>query len=139
MPFRGSPQTLFTTIRNLLLCEVVAVVVVDVSAPKVFPMVTIANASTLSGSVVRSSRGGQGLPNMFCVGVGVQPWRVAGSQGRKESRVRSVVSGHAILGPGEPAIHIRCPRICRWWIYKRPADEGSRGGIGDGPRRVTGD
>ncbi len=56
---------------------------------------------------------------------------------RKEDRVRSVASGHAILGPGEPAIHLRCPRICRWWICKRPADEGSRGGIGDGPREVA--
>ncbi len=165
MPFRGSPQTLFRTIRNLLLCEVV---VVEASAPKVYSRVTIANASTLSGSVVRSSRGGQGLPNMFClvasslahhrcqclllfakgtqwvcggvedIGVGVQQWSVADSQGRKEDRVRSSVSGHAILGPGEPAIHLCCPRIRRWWICKRPAYEGSRGGIGDGPRRVAG-
>ncbi len=63
------------------------------------------------------------------IGVGFQQWGVAGSQARKEDRVRSVASGHAILGPGEPAIHLRCPRIYRWWIYKRLVDEGSRGGI----------
>ncbi len=57
------------------------------------------------------------------IGVGVQQWSAAGSQGRMEDRVRSVVSGHAVLGLGEPAIHLRCPRFCRWWIYKRPADE----------------
>ncbi len=35
--------------------------------------------------------------------VGFQQWYVAGSQARKEDRVRSVASGRAILGPGEPA------------------------------------
>ncbi len=72
------------------------------------------------------------------IGVGFQQWSVAGSQARKEDRVRSVASGNAILGPGEPAIHLRCPRICRWWIPERPADEGSRGGIGDVPMMVAG-
>ncbi len=71
------------------------------------------------------------------IGVGSQQWCVAGSQARQEDRVRSVASGRAILGPGEPAIHLHCPRICRWWTRKRPADEGSRGGIGDGPGRVA--
>ncbi len=66
-----------------------------------------------------------------------QQWCVAGSQARQEDRVRSVASSRAILGPREPAIHLHCPRICRWWIRKRPADEGSRGGIGDGPGRVA--
>ncbi len=70
------------------------------------------------------------------IGVGFHQWSVAGSQARKEDRVRSVIRGHAILG--EPATHLRCPRICRWWISKRPADERSQGGIGDGPRRVAG-
>ncbi len=55
----------------------------------------------------------------------------------EEDRVRSVASGRAILGPGEPAMHLHCPRICRWWIRRRPADEGSRGCIGDGPGRVA--
>ncbi len=36
--------------------------------PKVYPRVTLASASTLSGSVVRALRGGEGLPNMFCPG-----------------------------------------------------------------------
>ncbi len=45
-------------------CTVVAVVV-EASAPKVYPRVTLASASTLSGSVVRTLRGGEGLPNML--------------------------------------------------------------------------
>ncbi len=142
---------------------VVVVVVVEASAQKVYPGVILASASTLSGSVVRTLRG-EGLPNMFCLvasslgylrspcsivcgsslqrghrGSAEGPKRLAvGSQVRKEDHVRSVASGHAILGPGEPAIHLRCPQIRRWWIYKRPADEGSGGGIGDAPRRVAG-
>ncbi len=43
------------------------VVVVEASAPKVYPRVTLASASTLSGSVVRTLRGAEGLPNMFCL------------------------------------------------------------------------
>ncbi len=42
------------------------VVAVEASAPKVYPRVTLASASTLSGSVVRTLRGGEGLPNMLC-------------------------------------------------------------------------
>ncbi len=38
------------------------------------------------------------------IGVGFQQWCVAGSQARKEDRVRSVASWRAILGPGEPAV-----------------------------------
>ncbi len=52
------------------LCEVavgvgVIVVIVEASAPKVYRRVTLASASTLSGSVVRTLRGGEGLPNVF--------------------------------------------------------------------------
>ncbi len=43
------------------------VAVVEASVPKVYPRVTLASASTLSGSVVRTSRGGEGLPKMFCL------------------------------------------------------------------------
>ncbi len=43
------------------------VVVVEASAPKIYPRVTLASASTRSGSVVRTLRGGEGLPNMFCL------------------------------------------------------------------------
>ncbi len=71
------------------------------------------------------------------IGVGFRQWCVAGSQAREEDRVRSVAIGRAILGPGELAIHLHCPRICRWWIRERPADEGSRGGIGDWSGRVA--
>ncbi len=39
------------------------------------------------------------------IGVGFQQWSVAGSQARKEDHDCSVASGHAILGPGETAIH----------------------------------
>ncbi len=89
------------------------VVVIEASAPKAHPRVTLASASTLSGSVLRTLRGGEGLPNMFClvakgtqgvcgrveeIGVGFQQWRVAGSQARQEDRVRSVANGHAIFG-----------------------------------------
>ncbi len=70
------------------------------------------------------------------IGVGFQQWSVAGSQASKEDRIRSVASGHAILGPGEPAIGLRCPRICRWWICKRPADLLEA--YLDGPKRVAG-
>ncbi len=41
------------------------VVAVEASAPKVYPRVTLSSASTLSGSVVRTLRGGEGLPTMF--------------------------------------------------------------------------
>ncbi len=45
----------------------VVVLVVEASAPNVNPRVTLASASTLSGSVVRTLMGGEGLPNMFCL------------------------------------------------------------------------
>ncbi len=40
------------------------VVVVDASAPKVYPRVTLASTSTLSGSVVRTVRGGEGMRHL---------------------------------------------------------------------------
>ncbi len=46
---------------------VVVVVAVEASAQKTYPRVTLACASTLSGSVVRTLRGGEGLPTMFCL------------------------------------------------------------------------
>ncbi len=70
--------------------------------------------------------------------VGFQQWSVAGSEAREEDRDRTVANGHAIFGPGEPAIHLHCPRISLWWICKLAVGEGSRRGIGDGPRRVDG-
>ncbi len=114
-----------------------AVVVVDASAPKVYPRVTLASASTLSGSVIRTLKYAE-LPKVFCIVasslghlrsrcsivcgsslqrghggveeicVGFQQWSMAGSQARKVDRVRSVGSGHAVLGPGEAPIHLRC-------------------------------
>ncbi len=72
------------------------------------------------------------------IGVGFQQWTVAGSQARKEGSVHWAASGHSIRGAGGPAIHLHCPRICRWWTYKCPADEGSRRSVGNGPRRVAG-
>ncbi len=41
------------------------VVLVEASAPKTYPRVALANASPLSGSVKRTSRGGEGLLKMF--------------------------------------------------------------------------
>ncbi len=42
------------------------VVVIEASAPWVYPRVTPASASTPSGSVVRTLMCGEGLPKMFC-------------------------------------------------------------------------
>ncbi len=66
---------------------VVVVVVVETSAPKAYPRVTPARASTLSGSVVRTLRGGEGLPNVFCV--------VASSLGHLRSQY-SIVCGSSL-------------------------------------------
>ncbi len=55
----------------------VVVIVVEASAPKVYPRVALASVSTLSGSVVRTLKGGEGHPNMFC--------RVASSLGHLRS------------------------------------------------------
>ncbi len=41
--------------------------------------------------------------------VGFQQWSMAGSEAREEDRARSVGSGRAVLGPGEPAKHLSCP------------------------------
>ncbi len=49
----------------MLLMSVIVAVVVEASVPKVYPMVTLASARTLSGSVVRALRGGEGLSKMF--------------------------------------------------------------------------
>ncbi len=43
---------------------IVVVVVVEASAPKVYPRVTLASTSSRSGSVVRTFRCGDGLPKM---------------------------------------------------------------------------
>ncbi len=89
----------------------------------------LAIASTLSRSVVSTSRGGEGLPKSFelgaslqpvfdyprplftkrtqwasygveGIGVGFQQWSVTGSKARKEDHVRTVAIGHAIFRPG---------------------------------------
>ncbi len=54
-------------IRNVLDRHSAVAVVVEASAPKVYPRVALASASTLSGSVVRTLRGGEGLPKIFCL------------------------------------------------------------------------
>ncbi len=58
------------------------------------------------------------------IGVGFQQRIVAGSQARKEDRVRTVVSDDAIAGPGEPAIHPHCSRVCWWLTVKCPVEIG---------------
>ncbi len=53
------------------------------------------------------ARGTQGVcRGVEKIGVGFQQWCVAGLQARKKDCVRSVASGRAILGPGEPAIDL---------------------------------
>ncbi len=42
-------------------------VVVEASAPTVYTRVALASASTLSEPVVRTLRGGEGLPKTFCL------------------------------------------------------------------------
>ncbi len=66
---------------------VVVVVVVEASAPKVYPRVTLASEGTLLGSVVRTLRSGEGLPNMFCL--------VASSLGHLRSQC-SIVCGSSL-------------------------------------------
>ncbi len=63
------------------------VVVVEASAPEVYPRVTLASASTLSGSVVRTLRDGEGFPKMFCL--------VASSLGHLRSK-RSILCGSSL-------------------------------------------
>ncbi len=65
----------------------VVVVVVEASAPKVYPRVTLASASTLPGLVVRTLRGGEGPPNMVCL--------VASSLGHLRSQC-SIVCGSSL-------------------------------------------
>ncbi len=92
------------------------VVVLEASAPKAYPRVALASASTLSGSGVRTLMGGEGFakpgaspqPVFDClwrlftmgtqwvcggveeIGVDFQQRSVAGSKARKEDRVRSL-------------------------------------------------
>ncbi len=61
-----------------------SVVVLEASVPRVYPRVALASASTLSGSVVRALRGGEGFPKMFCL--------VASSLGHLRSQC-SIVCG----------------------------------------------
>ncbi len=61
------------------------------------------------------------------IGAGFQG--VSGSKMRNADRVRTDANDLAIFRPGEPAIHLRRPLICWWWILNCPADEGSRGGV----------
>ncbi len=62
-----------------------------------------------SAASVRSSAAAKGAQGVCGgaeeIGVGFHQWSVAGSEPREDDCVRSVSSGHEILGPGEPAIH----------------------------------
>ncbi len=69
-----------------------AVVVADASAPKVYPRVTLASASTLSGSVIRTLRYAEGLPKVFCI--------VASSLGHLPSRCSIVCDSSLQRGHG---------------------------------------
>ncbi len=63
------PEKSVTNLQIIIILKsaVVVAVVVEAKAPQVYPWVTLASASTLSGSVVRTLRGEEGLPNMFCL------------------------------------------------------------------------
>ncbi len=115
----------FTTVREFVLCHGYYCCCCWVA-----PM----SPCTLSGSAVRTMRGGEGLPKMFCLVVSSlgllrlssvplwqegtvclwNLWSVTGSNAHKEDRINSIAYGFAILWPGEPVIHILCPRIS-WW------------------------
>ncbi len=69
--------------------------------------------------------------------VGFQQRSVAGSKARKEDRVLMVANGLPIFRPGEPAIHLHCLGIFWWWVCECSTEEGSRGCVGNGPRRVS--
>ncbi len=82
----------FQCLNHRLKVRIPSVVVVEASAPKVYLRVTLASASILSESVVRTLRGGEGLPNMFCL--------VASSLGHLRSQClivcgSSLQSGHS--------------------------------------------
>ncbi len=139
---------------------VVVVFIVEASASKAYPRVALVIASTLSGSVVITLSGGEGLPNLFSliesslghlrsqcwivlgsslqrghsgsvegieeIGVGFQWKSVTVSKARKEDSIHTVANGLAVFRPNEPAIHLRCPRTCWWWICECYTDEVSR-------------
>ncbi len=62
-------------------------VVVEASGSKVYPRVTLEGASNLSGWAVRTLRGEEGLPKMFCL--------VASSLGHLRSQC-SIVCGSSL-------------------------------------------
>ncbi len=68
-------------------------VVVEASAPKAYPRVALARASTLSGSVVRTFMGGEGLPEMF--------YLVASSLGHLRSQCSIICCSSLQSGPNE--------------------------------------
>ncbi len=75
----------------------VAIVIVETSAPKTCPRVALVSDRTISGSVVRTLRGGEGF----------QQRSVIGSKARKKDRISSFGNGFAIFRPGKPAIQLR--------------------------------
>ncbi len=136
--------------------------------PKAYLRVALAKASTLSEPVVKTLKGGEGLPKMFClvvsdlghlrgqrsithgsslqcacggveeIGVGFQQPSVAGLNACKKNRIRMIVNGFALFRPGKPVIDIHCPQICWWWTCECSTGEGPRECVGNGPRRVAG-
>ncbi len=50
-----------------VIAVVVVVAAVEASAAKIYTRLALASVRTLSGSVVRTLRGGEGLPKMFCL------------------------------------------------------------------------
>ncbi len=86
---------------------VVLVVVVEASAPKVYPRVTLASASTLSGSVVRTLRGGEGLPKKPSRQCRLLVGRLGGGWFESTSRL-------SVVGPWVPVCLLGTPSIVSW-------------------------
>ncbi len=65
---------------------------------------SVASVGFFAAPLCKGDAGACGGVEVICIGV--QQWNVAGSEARGEDRVRSVGSGHAVIGPGEAAIHL---------------------------------
>ncbi len=53
------------------------------------------------------------------IGVSFQQKSGTGSNSLKEDRTCTIAHVFAVLRPGQPAIHLRCSRICWWWTGER--------------------
>ncbi len=126
-----------------------AVIVVEASVPRAYWRAAyprIASTITLSWAV-KSASDFKRTSNIFSpvasslellricwTCVGLQQWSVTSSIERNEDRVRRI----AVFRPEETTIHLRCPRICWWWICEFSMDWRPRGWVEDELRMVAG-